>query len=112
MERHSMTNGNGDAARAAALVEFRMMQEEIDQLRADKIKLERDLQTADDRMVLVLDERNRFRKEANLYQAGLLELSTSMQDIGLLTEKAVKVREMVMAMMDKVTGRDDEEETT
>ena len=77
--------------RAAALAEIETMQHDLDAARVEIDQLKADLHQADDRMVLLMDERLRLRGEANVYRTSLIELATAMGNINLLTGRAVDI---------------------
>jgi uncharacterized coiled-coil DUF342 family protein len=61
--------------------ELRLAYDEIDQLRAD-------LNKGNDRVILLDEERDRFRAEALVFRTKLIELATAMSNISLLCGKA------------------------
>jgi chromosome segregation ATPase len=77
--------------RAAALAHIQQMSNDLQSAHDEIGQLKADLNRADDRMVLLNDERARLRHEVKVYRNALIELATSMSNISLLTGKAVEI---------------------
>jgi len=93
------TNGNPIhprvAIRAQALEEINAMQRDLMLLHDEKAATERELQTAQDRVSLLIEERDRYRRDALVYRDKLVELATSMANINLMTIKATEIMQTV-----------------
>jgi len=74
--------------RAAALADVRQMSEDLHNAHAEIEQLKADLNQERDRCVMLVEDRNRHRHDALIYRAKLIELATSMANIGLLTVTA------------------------
>ncbi len=95
-----MTESNNAAQvaverRAAALAEVTKMQQDIILAHDEIASLKRDLDRTEDRVVLLSEERTRYRQESTLYRTKLIELATSMANIGLLTMQAQEIMQTV-----------------
>lgn len=76
---------------AAALADVRAMHDELTSARATITDLNNDIHRLQDRVTLLVDERDRFRAESVVFRTKLIELATSMTNIGLLTVKAQEI---------------------
>ena len=81
--------------RASALAEVTKMQQDLILAHDEINSLKRDLDRVEDRVVLLTEERARYRQEAILYRTKLVELATSMANIGLLTMQAQEIMQTV-----------------
>ena len=77
--------------RAQALAEITTMQSELVEAHSKINQLQRDLDQANDRIALLAEERRTYRDDSLLLRAKLVELSTSMANIGMLTAKATEI---------------------
>ncbi len=82
-------------ARIQALAEVSRMDETIATLHDKVAQLERDLGRAEDRVSLLVEERDRYRRDAFVYRDKLVELATAQANIGLLTVKAGEIMAVV-----------------
>lgn len=86
---------------AEAIAEVSSMRDTILALRDEVGQLKADLNRAEDRVTLVLEERNKYRFEALTFRSKLIELATIQSNIGLLTTEAntvmMHVRELSAA---------------
>jgi len=94
--------------RATALAEINKMQQDLILAHDEIATLKRDLDRADDRLVLLNEERNKFRTEAHVFRNKLIELATQMANINLLTVKATEIMTTVNAL---IAADQTEEET-
>lgn len=99
-------------ARAKALAEIQQMESELSSAHKRLDDLEAQLARADDRMVLLCDERDRYRAEANIFRARLIELATAMSNIGLLTQKAQDIMMVVNELVGEKQPAQTERETS
>jgi len=97
---------------AAAVEEVRAMHQTIQDQNGAIGHLRTELNRAEDRVTLLLDERNRFRKEANIYRTKLVELATAMANVGLLTNQAQSIMTSAHELIERVDGHNDETEHT
>lgn len=77
--------------RAQALAEVNKMQTDLTACQAEIATLRRELDRAQDRLDMVIEERNRHRHESKVYRDKLVELSAAMSNIGLLTVSAQEI---------------------
>lgn len=92
------TTTNPHEARARALAEISQMQTDIVAAHKRVEDLEREQTTLNDRIVLLINDRQAYRSEAMLYRSKLIELATSMANIGLLTQEAQKIMATVKTL--------------
>lgn len=102
-----MTDSHLLERRAQALVEMQNTLQDLHEQRTKVSDLERERDRLEDRITLLVDERNRFRTDAKLYQRKLTELATSMANIGLLTRTA---EEIMMSVRELEASGETEEE--
>ena len=81
--------------RAQALAEVAQMEKDLHEAHNEVATLRRDLDRTNDRVDLLTEERTRYRTEATLYRSKLIELATSMANIGLLTIQAQEIMHTV-----------------
>lgn len=104
------TAPNPHERRAQALAEITKMQadlvaanatiEELEtELRDTKLQMQHEVGVWQDRALIEKEERTMYRAQAMLYQRKLVELATSMADIGLLTQRAQKVMDTVQCLL-------------
>lgn len=92
-------------ARAQAIAEVTRMEQEIGLLHDENERLSRELNRAEDRVTMVLEERDRWRRDATVYRDHLVELATAMSNIGLMTVKAGEIMDSVKELTAQpVTG--------
>ena len=77
--------------RAAALASVQAMHDELNACHEEIGQLKADLNRAEDRVVLLCEERNKYRAEALVFRSRLIELATAMTNIGLLTVTAQNI---------------------
>lgn len=92
--------------RAQALAEVTKMQQDLIVCNDEIATLRRDLDRTEDRCTLLSEERARYRNEANMYRTKLVELATSMANIGLLTMQAQEI----MMTVKEISARETPEE--
>lgn len=92
--------------RAQAIAEVAKMQDDLGACHKEIATLRRDLDRETDRCVMMVEERNRYRIESNVYKKKLIELARSMANIGLLTRQA----EEVMMTVDDLAAAETPEE--
>ena len=80
---------------AQALADIRSMHDELASANETIGQLKADLNRAEDRLTLVLEERDKYRDEAHVFRARLIELATQQANIGLLTIKAQEIVRVV-----------------
>ena len=76
---------------AQALADIRAMHDELGECHEKIGQLRADLNRAEDRIVLLNEERDRYRSESHLFRSKLVELATQQANIGLLTVKANEI---------------------
>jgi len=84
--------------RVAALARVNQMHDDLVQAQMIISQLRVDLGREHDRVMLTLEERDRYRHEAVRLRKLLIELATQMSNIGLLTRKADEVVNVVNEM--------------
>ncbi len=84
-----------NTARANALAEINQMQTELIDANRQISDLTAQLARSQDAMALVLEERRTYREASFLFRARLVELATSMSNIGLLTLKAQEIMQTI-----------------
>lgn len=77
--------------RAQALAEVNKMQTDLTACQAEISTLRRELDRAQDRLDMVVEERDRYRHESKVYRDKLVELSAAMSNIGLMTISAQEI---------------------
>lgn len=87
-----------NTARANALAEINTMQADLVEANAKIDQLQRALDQANDRLALVAEERKTYRDDSLLFRSKLIELATSMSNIGLLTTKAQEIMMTAVAI--------------
>ncbi len=90
------------AARAQALAEINKMQTDLIEAHGQIERLTRELRNQQDRVSLLMEERERFRNEARLYNKKLIELATAVSNIGLLTRTAEDVMRTIEEMEEEM----------
>ena len=93
-QNHALT------ARAQALAEITKMQSDLVEAHVQIDKLSRELRNQQDRVSLLVEERDRWRSEAKLYNTRLIELATQVSNIGLLTRKAEEIMTTVHELVE------------
>lgn len=89
--------------RAQALAEINKMQTDLNACHAEIATLRRDNDRSADRVDMLVEERNRYRSEATMYRTKLVELATSMANIGILTMQAQEIMMTVKEISAKET---------
>lgn len=97
--------------RAQALAEISQMQTELIAAKKEVADMREDLHRAEDRVTIMIEERDRYRGESTVYRTKLVELATSMANIGLLTVKAQEIMMTVKLLTDGETQEHAEGET-
>jgi|SRR5580765_4224647 len=98
---------NGAEKRAAALAEVQQMQDDLHAAHALIESLRKDLDRADDRMVLLMDERTRLRKEHHIVLTALIRLSTEVEVINRQSAAASDILRTANALIARVDGREE-----
>ena len=88
--------------RAAALADIQQMHEDLNEAHEHIGQLKADLNRETDRCTLLVEERNRYRHDALVYRDKLVELATSMSNIGLMTVAAQEI----MRVAQELTAKD------
>lgn len=93
MNNQSLTPavGNGHDRRIEAIAEVKQMHDDLIALREENGQLKADLNRERDRVAMMIEERDRYRHESARFRSLLIELSTQMSNISLLTVKAQDV---------------------
>lgn len=86
--------------RATALDEIRQMHDDLNEARETIRAFKKDLEREEDRRALLIADRERYLAEATLYRTKLVELSTSVANIGLLTLAAQDIMRSVHELLD------------
>src|SRR5260221_14245697 len=95
MNEHNNSAQIAIERRASALAEVTKMQQDLILAHDEINSLKRDLDRVENRVELLTEERTRYRQEAILYRTKLVELATSMANIGLLTMQAQEIMQTV-----------------
>lgn len=103
---------NGDDKRAEALAEIRRMHDALNSANEENGQLRADLNRADDRLVLLMDERNRQRRENHILLTALIQLATEVEVINRQSARAVEVLKNANALMHEVDGSDPDDDTS
>jgi len=74
--------------RAEALAQVKQMHDDLIAAQATIGQLKADLHREQDRCVMVVEERNKYRTDADLLRNQLMKVCTTVANIGLLTEEA------------------------
>lgn len=93
-----------DVARAAAMAEIAQMKTDLERCHEIILQLRADVHHLEDRVTLLTDERNRLRKEVNIYRTACVELATAQANIGLLTSRAADITARVTELLERVDG--------
>jgi hypothetical protein len=93
--------------RGEAVAHVRQLEDTVEQQQKLIASLERSHQTCEDRLAMVDEDRRKWRADAETYRVALVELSSDMRNINLLTQRASDTHTKVLA----VIGRDPPEET-
>lgn len=80
---------------AEALADIKRMHDELMLARTDIGQLKADLNREHDRVDMIVEERDRHRRDALTFRKLLIELSVQMTNIGLLTVKAQEIAKTV-----------------
>lgn len=104
-------NGMSDIdRRAGALAEIQRMHEAMTAAAEEIGQLRADLHREQDRVVMMVEERDRYRHEAVHFRKLLIELATQLSNIGLMTRKADEVMTTVDEIDQKPTPSTEEVE--
>jgi uncharacterized coiled-coil DUF342 family protein len=82
---------NGVNQRAEALAQVRQMHDDLTDAQAIIGQLKADLHREQDRCVMMVEERDKYRADADLLRNQLLKVCTTVANIGLLTKEAEAV---------------------
>lgn len=77
--------------RAEALAQVKQMHDDLVAAQATIGQLRADLHREQDRCVMVVEERNKYRADADLLRTQLMKVCTTVANIGLLTEEAKSI---------------------
>jgi len=97
---------------AQAIAEVQKMHDDFSACKEECDQLKADLNRSEDRLTMVIDERNRLRRELKIYQEKLIELATAMSNIGLLTNTAQSVMASAQELLDNVDGGSEDRKTS
>ena len=97
--------------RAQALAEITTMQSELVEASSKINQLQRDLDQANDRIALLAEERRTYRDDSLLLRAKLVELSTSMANIGMLTAKATEIMTAIGPLVTPQSRQDQQDDS-
>ena len=97
--------------RAQALAEITTMQSELVDAHSKINQLQRDLDQANDRIALLAEERRTYRDDSLLFRAKLVELSTSMANIGMLTAKATEIMTAIGPLVTPQSRQDQQDDS-
>lgn len=89
---------------AAAVAEVNGMRDEVERCHGEIAQLKADLHREEDRCSMLLDERNRLRKEVRIYHDAVIKLATAQANIGLLTTEAQTMLITITEQLDLVDG--------
>jgi uncharacterized coiled-coil DUF342 family protein len=89
--------------RAQALAEVNKMQTDLSACQAEIAVLRREADRAEDRIEMLIEERNTYRSTAVLYRDKLVELATAQANIGLLTRKGEEIAMTVRELAERQT---------
>jgi len=87
--------------RATALDEINKMQQDLILAHDNVAGLKRELDHTEDRLALITEERDRYRRHAHVYRGKLIELATAVANIGLLTVSAQEIMRTVNELITK-----------
>ncbi|MGY2987664.1 hypothetical protein [Bradyrhizobium sp. USDA 4508] len=88
----SEVSSHGPLERAATiLTELEQMRDELVSTHETNDQLRVSLHREEDRVALLVEERDRWRAEALIFRSRLIELATAMANIGLLTRSAQEI---------------------
>lgn len=76
---------------AAALLEIKQMHDELASAKSTIAQLKADLNRETDRCIMMVEERNKYRADADLLRNQLMKVCTTVANIGLLTKEAEAV---------------------
>ena len=76
---------------AAALLEIKQMHDELASAKSMINQLKADLNRETDRCIMMVEERNKYRADADLLRNHLMKVCTTVSNIGLLTKEAEAV---------------------
>jgi len=74
--------------RAEALAQVKQMHDDLLAAQAEIGQLKADLRREEDRCVMAIESRNKYRTDADLLRNQLMKICTTVANIGLLTEEA------------------------
>ncbi|MEY9493716.1 hypothetical protein [Bradyrhizobium elkanii] len=89
---------------AAVLADIKKIQDDLIETRDANAQLHADLHREQDRVALLVEDRDRWRQEALVFRTRLIELATAMANIGLLTRAAEGVVLTELTGTEKATG--------
>lgn len=86
-----MSTRLGDSSinqRAEALAQVKQMHDDLNEAHATIDDLKADLRREEDRCVMAIESRDKYRSDADLLRNQLMKICTTVANIGLLTEEA------------------------
>jgi hypothetical protein len=86
--------------RAAALADVQQMHDDLISAHDEIGQLKADLARETDRCAMLVEDRNRHRRDGMIYRDKLVELATAMTNIGLLTAPAHEIMRTVRELVD------------
>lgn len=96
---------------ASALAEVKQMQVDLVAANAEIDRLQRDLNRAEDRVSLVNEERAIYRNQAIQYRDMLVEMTTTIANIGLMTVRAEAIASRSNELLAQPAPQEDEEKS-
>lgn len=96
--------------RATAIAEVQKMQSDLMLAHDEVATLKREAERLQDRIELILDERNKYRAEAHVFRVKLIELATQMSNINLMTVKANEITMTVNTLIAEEQTREQDEQ--
>lgn len=97
--------------RGEAIAHVRHLEETVERLTAEVAATLRKLERTEDRLTIVVEERTRWRRDAEAYRTALIELSSDMRNIGLLTANAADTHRRVIALIEAETPPEEDHNT-
>lgn len=86
--------------RGEAIAQVRQLEDYVTQLQKDNHNLQFKLSRCEDRCTMLNEERNKYRSDADKYRALVLELSSDMNALNLLSSRAQSTHERVLAIIE------------
>lgn len=92
---------NDTDRRALALAEINKMEKDLIAAQQEIVALKRSNDRCEDRIEILVRDRDEYRRAAKIYRDKLVELATSMANIGLMTIKAQEIMRTVEEMIEE-----------